>query len=128
MIKLGRGSTLAAAAVSLAPYAVCALLLGVFVDGYLAALARYLRARSGATGPLHADSRARTALACLKRRCLGEYHTRRLARTCQRKRVVRVLLAGQSSAGRHDPLALEPRGPVLLWSAPTADAPRQDYS
>ena len=47
MIKLGRGSTLAAVAVGLAPYAVCALLLAVFVVGYLAALARYLWARPG---------------------------------------------------------------------------------
>lgn len=47
MIKLGRGSTLAAAAVGLAPYAICGLLLGVFVVGYLAALARYLWAQPG---------------------------------------------------------------------------------
>jgi glucose uptake protein GlcU len=45
MIKLGRGSTLAAVAVSLAPYAVCALMLTVFMIGYLAALARYLWAQ-----------------------------------------------------------------------------------
>jgi len=42
LIKLGRGSTPAAVAVALAPYAVCGLLLLVFVIGYLAALARYL--------------------------------------------------------------------------------------
>lgn len=47
MIKLGRGSTSAAVAVSLAPYAVCALLVGVFMVGYLAALARFLRGRPG---------------------------------------------------------------------------------
>lgn len=45
MIKLGKGSTLAAAAVGLAPYAVCALMLTVFVVGYLAALVRYLWAQ-----------------------------------------------------------------------------------
>src|SRR5712691_10301218 len=47
MIKLGRGSTSAAMAVGLAPYAVCALLLSVFAVGYLAALARFLRGRPG---------------------------------------------------------------------------------
>jgi hypothetical protein len=45
LIKLGRGSTWAAAAVGLAPYAICGLLLTVFVIGYLAALIRYLHAR-----------------------------------------------------------------------------------
>jgi len=45
MIKLGKGSTLAAVAVGLAPYAVCALMLTVFVVGYLAAFARYLWAQ-----------------------------------------------------------------------------------
>ena len=47
LIKLGRGSTWAAAAVGLAPYAICALLFTVFVIGYLAALARYLCAKPG---------------------------------------------------------------------------------
>jgi len=42
LIKLGQGSTVAAAAVGLAPYAVLGLLLLVFLIGYLAALARYL--------------------------------------------------------------------------------------
>jgi hypothetical protein len=42
LIKLGRGSTLAAVAVGLAPYAIYGLLLAVFMIGYLAALARYL--------------------------------------------------------------------------------------
>lgn len=45
MIKLGHGSTPAAVAVGLAPYAVCALMLTIFVVGYLAALARYLWAQ-----------------------------------------------------------------------------------
>src|ERR1039457_2441969 len=45
LIKLGRGSTWAAAAVGLAPYAICALLFTVFVIGYLAALVRYLCAK-----------------------------------------------------------------------------------
>ena len=45
MIKLGQGSTLAAVIVGLAPYAVCALMLTVFMVGYLAALARYLWAQ-----------------------------------------------------------------------------------
>src|SRR5450755_281075 len=40
MLKLGHGSTTAALAVGLAPYALWALLLSVFVIGYLAALAR----------------------------------------------------------------------------------------
>jgi hypothetical protein len=40
MVKLGHGSTTAALAVALAPYALWALLLSVFVVGYLAALAR----------------------------------------------------------------------------------------
>jgi hypothetical protein len=40
MLKLGHGSTTAALAVALAPYALWALLLSVFVIGYLAALAR----------------------------------------------------------------------------------------
>src|ERR1700733_9751664 len=42
LIKLGRGSTLAAVAVGLAPYAIWAVLLTAFVIGYLAALLRYL--------------------------------------------------------------------------------------
>jgi hypothetical protein len=42
LIKLGRGSTWAALAVGLAPYAVWTLLLLVFIVGYLAALTRYL--------------------------------------------------------------------------------------
>jgi hypothetical protein len=42
MIKLGRGSTLAAVTVGLAPYAVFGFLLAVFAIGYLAAVARYL--------------------------------------------------------------------------------------
>jgi hypothetical protein len=42
LIKLGQGSTLAAAMVGLAPYAIFGLLLLVFLIGYLAALARYL--------------------------------------------------------------------------------------
>jgi hypothetical protein len=40
MLKLGHGSATAALAVALAPYALWALLLSVFVVGYLAALAR----------------------------------------------------------------------------------------
>jgi hypothetical protein len=40
LIKLGQGSTWAAAAVGIAPYAVCGLLFTVFVIGYLAALIR----------------------------------------------------------------------------------------
>ena len=40
MVKLGHGSTTAALAVALAPYALWALLLAVFVVGYLAAIAR----------------------------------------------------------------------------------------
>jgi hypothetical protein len=42
LIKLGRGSTWAAVAVGVAPYAVCVLLYLVFVLGYLAAVMRYL--------------------------------------------------------------------------------------
>jgi hypothetical protein len=42
LIKLGQGSTVAAIAVGLAPYAILGLLLLVFLIGYLAALARYL--------------------------------------------------------------------------------------
>jgi hypothetical protein len=42
LIKLGHGSTLAAASVGLAPYAVCASLYAVFVVSYLAAVLRYL--------------------------------------------------------------------------------------
>jgi hypothetical protein len=42
LIKLGHGSTLAAASVGLAPYAVCASLYAVFVVSYLAAMVRYL--------------------------------------------------------------------------------------
>jgi hypothetical protein len=40
MLKLGHGSTAAALAVALAPCALWALLLSVFIVGYLAALAR----------------------------------------------------------------------------------------
>jgi fumarate reductase subunit C len=42
LIKLGHGSTWAAASVGLAPYAVCASLYVVFVVSYLAAVLRYL--------------------------------------------------------------------------------------
>jgi|SRR6266851_738134 len=42
LIKLGHGSTWAAASVGTAPYAVCALLYSIFVIGYLAAVLRYL--------------------------------------------------------------------------------------
>lgn len=42
LIKLGHGSTFAAASVGLAPYAVCASLYAVFVVSYLAAVVRYL--------------------------------------------------------------------------------------
>jgi hypothetical protein len=45
LIKLGHGSTWGAAAVALAPYAICALLLTVFMIGCLAALIRYLCAK-----------------------------------------------------------------------------------
>jgi hypothetical protein len=45
LIKLGHGSTWAAVAVGMAPYAICALLFTVFVIGYLAALIRYLWAK-----------------------------------------------------------------------------------
>jgi hypothetical protein len=45
LIKLGRGSTAAAVAVGLAPYVIWALLLAVFVIGYIAALTRYLWAK-----------------------------------------------------------------------------------
>lgn len=45
LIKLGQGSTWAAVAVGMAPYAVCALLFTVFVIGYLAALIRCLCAK-----------------------------------------------------------------------------------
>jgi hypothetical protein len=45
LIKLGHGSTEAAVAVGLAPYAVCGLLFVVFVIGYLAAVSRYLWAK-----------------------------------------------------------------------------------
>lgn len=42
LIKLGRGSTEAAVAVGLAPYAIWGLLLTAFVIGYIATLLRYL--------------------------------------------------------------------------------------
>jgi hypothetical protein len=42
LIKLGHGSTFAAASVGLAPYVVCASLYAVFVVSYLAAVLRYL--------------------------------------------------------------------------------------
>jgi hypothetical protein len=42
MLKLGHGSTPAALAMALAPYALWALLLSVFVIGYIAALAQCL--------------------------------------------------------------------------------------
>lgn len=45
LIKVGQGSTWAAVAVGIAPYAVCALLFTVFVIGYLAALIRCLCAK-----------------------------------------------------------------------------------
>ena len=45
LIKLGQGSTWAAVAVGMAPYAVCALLFTVFVIGHLAALIRCLCAK-----------------------------------------------------------------------------------
>jgi hypothetical protein len=47
LIKLGQGSTWAAAAVGVAPYAVGGLLFIVFVIGYLAALIRWLFAKPG---------------------------------------------------------------------------------
>jgi hypothetical protein len=47
LIKLGHGSTWAAVAVGMAPYAICAFLYAVFVIGYLAALIRYLCVKSG---------------------------------------------------------------------------------
>ena len=42
LIKLGHGSTFAAASVGLAPYMVCASLYTIFVISYLAAVLRYL--------------------------------------------------------------------------------------
>jgi hypothetical protein len=42
LIKLGHGSTWAAAAVGTAPYVICAFLYAVFVIGYLAAVTRCL--------------------------------------------------------------------------------------
>jgi len=54
LIKVGQGSTWAAVAVGLAPYAVCALLFTVFVIGYLAALIRCLCAK-----PEHQEMRER---------------------------------------------------------------------
>jgi hypothetical protein len=42
LIKLGHGSTLAAASVGLAPYVICASLYAVFVMSYIAAVLRYL--------------------------------------------------------------------------------------
>jgi hypothetical protein len=45
LIKLGQGSTRAAVAVGMAPYAVCALLFSVFAVGHLAALIRCLCAK-----------------------------------------------------------------------------------
>ena len=47
LIKIGHGSTWAAVAVGVAPYAICAMLYVVFVIGYLAALTRYVCAKSG---------------------------------------------------------------------------------
>jgi hypothetical protein len=47
LVKVGGGSTWAAVAVGLAPYAVLGLLLVIFAVGYLAALARYLCAGPG---------------------------------------------------------------------------------
>ena len=47
LIKIGHGSTWAAVAVGTAPYAICAMLYVVFVVGYLAALMRYMCAKSG---------------------------------------------------------------------------------
>ena len=47
LIKIGHGSTWAAVAVGTAPYAICAMLYVVFVIGYLAALMRYMCAKSG---------------------------------------------------------------------------------
>jgi hypothetical protein len=45
LVKLGRGSTVAAVAVGLAPYAIWVLLVAVFVIGYIAALTRFLWAK-----------------------------------------------------------------------------------
>jgi len=42
LVKLGKGSTWAAVAVGTAPYAICGMLVIVFVIGYIAALIRYL--------------------------------------------------------------------------------------
>jgi len=47
LIKIGHGSTWAAFAVGIAPYAICAMLYVLFVIGYLAALMRYMCAKSG---------------------------------------------------------------------------------
>jgi len=47
LIKIGHGSTWAAVAVGTAPYAICAMLYLLFVIGYLAALIRYMCAKSG---------------------------------------------------------------------------------
>jgi hypothetical protein len=47
LIKIGHGSTWAAVTVGVAPYAICAMLYVVFVIGYLAALTRYMCAKSG---------------------------------------------------------------------------------
>lgn len=47
LIKIGHGSTWAAVAVGTAPYAICAMLYVLFVVGYLVALTRYMRAKSG---------------------------------------------------------------------------------
>ena len=47
LIKLGHGSTTAAVIVGLTPYATWALLLGLFAAGYLVALSRFCRGRTG---------------------------------------------------------------------------------
>jgi hypothetical protein len=47
LIKIAHGSTWAAVAVGTAPYAICAMLYLLFVIGYLAALMRYMCAKSG---------------------------------------------------------------------------------
>jgi len=47
LIKIGHGSTWAAVAVGTSPYAICAMLYGVFVVGCFAALVRYMCAKSG---------------------------------------------------------------------------------
>lgn len=47
LIKIGHGSTWAAVAVGIAPYAICVMLYLVFVIGYFAALTRYLYTKAG---------------------------------------------------------------------------------